>query len=218
MIVVIYLCLQISFRYCIQIYYKADIFLIRYGYEAEAPCFDDVVRVDALDAEVAASGVTRQMEKDLQAEFSTRDESDDDDDVSSSGDDDSESIVEEEPENIEVLRKQLEESVRLVEEKLQSEGIQVKNPRLLEETGSEENEDENGAQDGEEDEDDLGNLRDFNSRFKPFRDGQPGQKDSDSVSVRSVSTTASTIGRSHPFLSWERNTMKCCIIFACTVD
>jgi hypothetical protein len=38
-----------------------------FNYEAEAPRFEDVVRTDALDAEVAASGVTKQMEKDLQA-------------------------------------------------------------------------------------------------------------------------------------------------------
>jgi hypothetical protein len=38
-----------------------------FSYEAEAPRFEDVVRTDALDAEVAASGVTKQMEKDLQA-------------------------------------------------------------------------------------------------------------------------------------------------------
>ncbi len=37
-----------------------------FNYEAEAPRFEDVVRTDALDAEVAASGVTKQMEKDLQ--------------------------------------------------------------------------------------------------------------------------------------------------------
>ncbi len=40
-----------------------------FSYEAEAPRFEDVVRTDALDAEVAASGVTKQMEKDLQAGF-----------------------------------------------------------------------------------------------------------------------------------------------------
>jgi hypothetical protein len=40
-----------------------------FNYEAEAPRFEDVVRTDALDAEVAASGVTKQMEKDLQAGF-----------------------------------------------------------------------------------------------------------------------------------------------------
>jgi hypothetical protein len=39
-------------------------------------------------------------------------------------------------------------------------------------------------------------FREFNARFKPFRDAQPSaDKDSDAVSVRSVSTTASTIGR-----------------------
>ncbi len=42
-------------------------------------------------------------------------------------------------------------------------------------------------------------FREFNARFKPFRDAQPSaDKDSDAVSVRSVSTTASTIGRGAP--------------------
>merc|ERR1719341_3155143 len=44
--------------------------------------------------------------------------------------------------------------------------------------------------------DDVGNLRDFNSQFKPFRDNLGGKlDDADSRSVKSVSTTASTI---HP--------------------
>jgi hypothetical protein len=48
--------------------------------------------------------------------------------------------------------------------------------------------------------------REFNARFKPFRDAQPtADKDSDALSVRSVSTTASTIGRgahTRPYLTF----------------
>jgi hypothetical protein len=47
--------------------YNWDFSVFSFNYEAEAPRFEDVVRTDALDAEVAASGVTKQMEKDLQA-------------------------------------------------------------------------------------------------------------------------------------------------------
>ena len=152
--------------------------------------------MDALDAEVAASGVTKQMEKDLQAEFGGQervsDDDEDDDDVSGEDDEDGEDLIEEVVENLEELRQQLEDSVKIVEEKLQSEGIQPKGQRLR-----------NGEADSEdlvkvEDEDDVGNLREYNSRFKPFRDGLPRtETDDDSFSVRSVSTTASTIGRSH---------------------
>ena len=42
-----------------------------------APCFDDICRVDALDAEVAASGVTKQMEKDLRLEYGMDEETSD---------------------------------------------------------------------------------------------------------------------------------------------
>ena len=55
--------------------------------------------MDALDAEVAASGVTKQMEKDLQAEFGGQervsDDDEDDDDVSGEDDEDGEDLIEE---------------------------------------------------------------------------------------------------------------------------
>ena len=167
-----------------------------------------MVRVDALDAEVAASGVTKQMEKDLQAEFGGQervsDDDEDDDDVSGEDDEDGEDLIEEVVENLEELRQQLEDSVKIVEEKLQSEGIQPKGQRLRNgEADSEdlvkvEDEEDRNDDEKEEDADDVGNLREFNSRFKPFRDGLPRtETDDDSFSVRSVSTTASTIGRSH---------------------
>ena len=43
-----------------------DFFRRRFDYESELhPSFDDVEREDALDAEISASGITRQMEKDI---------------------------------------------------------------------------------------------------------------------------------------------------------
>jgi len=60
-----------------------DFFRRRFGFEsAEAPpTFDaDVTRVDALDAEISASGITREMEKDLLKELGV--EGDDDSDAS----------------------------------------------------------------------------------------------------------------------------------------
>ena len=75
-----------------QIFFEIDVNCIRdflkrrFECESElAPCFDDICRVDALDAEVAASGITKQMEKDLCLEYgideetSDFEESDDDD-------------------------------------------------------------------------------------------------------------------------------------------
>ena len=68
-----------------------DFFRRRFNYESlEAPCFEDIHRTDAMDAEVAASGVTKQMEKDLRLEYgldeeeegsSDEDGEDDDDDL-----------------------------------------------------------------------------------------------------------------------------------------
>jgi len=71
-----------------------DFFRRRFGFEStEAPPTfkHDVTRVDALDAEISASGITREMEKDLLKELGIEkdDEDDDDaDDVSSHSDDD----------------------------------------------------------------------------------------------------------------------------------
>ena len=43
-----------------------DFFRRRFNFESESvPVFSDVRRVDAIDAEVSASGITREMEKDL---------------------------------------------------------------------------------------------------------------------------------------------------------
>jgi hypothetical protein len=69
----------------------------------------------------------------FQAEFGNResdDEDTDNDDNEASDEDDDDLIEEVSEENIEELRVQLEESVKLVEQKLQSEGIQPRNQRL----------------------------------------------------------------------------------------
>merc|ERR1712110_765758 len=49
-----------------------DFFRRRFNYESElAPNFEDIVRMDALDAEISASGITKQMEKDILNEYAT---------------------------------------------------------------------------------------------------------------------------------------------------
>merc|ERR1719466_189605 len=67
----------------------------------------------------------------------------------------------------------------------------------IENTGDLQDEGDDETENQDEENDDVGNLRDFNAQFKPFRDNMTGRTktDSETGSVRSVSTTASTI---HP--------------------
>ena len=100
-----------------------DFFKRRFNFVSEsAPTFEDVERVDALDAEVAASGVTKQMEKDLRMEYGIDDEDDnseeedndsEDEDEESDGDDLLEEVNAED--NIENLRKDVETSMQLTD-------------------------------------------------------------------------------------------------------
>eukprot|EP00088_Acartia_fossae_P030326 TRINITY_DN3129_c0_g1_i1.p1 TRINITY_DN3129_c0_g1~~TRINITY_DN3129_c0_g1_i1.p1 ORF type:complete len:514 (+),score=164.38 TRINITY_DN3129_c0_g1_i1:89-1630(+) len=188
-----------------------DFFRRRFNYESElAPSFVDITRVDALDAEVSASGVTKQMEKDLMAELGL-DESDEESD--SEGDEGEESEGENEEENgsppdilsddedsieeeesptknenddfestadIEEMRKNVEDAVKVVE---------------MAENGKEAENLSDDERENESENDDLEDLKDFNSRFKPFRDNMPSRtrQDSDRLSTYSVSTTSSTI-------------------------
>jgi len=92
-----------------------DFFKRRFNYESElAPTLEDVERVDALDAEVAASGVTKQMEKDLRLEYGMDEEESDDGDSfgdNSDSDDLLEEVVQED--NIEQMRKEVEQSLEI---------------------------------------------------------------------------------------------------------
>ena len=77
-----------------------DFFRRRFDYvsELDPPDFHaDVKREDALDAQVSASGMTKQMEKDIMREFGLNDddESDDEDDYVDEQDDDMEAMREE---------------------------------------------------------------------------------------------------------------------------
>jgi len=180
-----------------------DFFRRRFNYETEdAPCFEDISRTDAMDAEVTASGVTKQMEKDLRLEYGIdeeeSDESEEDDDDSDADDDD---LIEEvkdlekemaakkkaAEEEIEELRKQVEESVSLakIDTKDADNDIKTDNAEIDRTSDFEEDQEEGDV---------LGNLRELNSKFRPFRDNLPDNFDS--ASVRSYSSsTASTI---HP--------------------
>jgi len=192
-----------------------DFFKRRFEYESElAPTFEDINRIDALDAEIAASGVTKQMEKDLRLEYGMDDDTSDNEE----SDDD---VIEEikVDDDIEELRKEVEEAINLSEVTKNVAEYLSKCPDIVNNEYNENNSDSNEEQvslievahgknenlqvnseevsDNEDEEiDDVGNLRDFNAQFKPFRDNLTGKPETDdSRSVRSVSTTASTI---HP--------------------
>jgi len=197
-----------------------DFFRRRFNYESElAPCFDDVTRVDALDAEVSASGVTKQMEKDLLAEMglNSSDEEEDSDDESGEDENEEEEVgvpddeADEENDDddliqeitdqntIDELKREVEESVNLSQEKKSTAdmGVVQDSTTTLEVIGHQLLENQNnGVEDDSagESQDEIEDLKDFNARFKPFRDGQPRvRQDSDTFSMRSVSTTSSTI-------------------------
>jgi len=180
-----------------------DFFRRRFGYESElAPCFADICREDAMDAEVHASGVTKQMEKDLLAEHginSSDDEESSEEDSEEDGDDDSPQDILSEDDNedqiqegkgeddkeIEEMRRHVDEAVKAVEmvENWKAEAVDTntENVGAPEDLENPEN-------------DDVEELENFNSRFKPFRDNLPRQRqDSDRISSYSASTTASTI-------------------------
>ena len=155
-----------------------DFFRRRFNYESmEAPCFEDIHRTDAMDAEVAASGVTKQMEKDLRLEYGLdEEEGSSDEDEDECDDDLLEEIrpgLEEEmaekrqaaEKEVEQLRRAVEESVTLArveedEEPGRETLVQPECPDV----------DDIDNSDPDEIEDDLGNLREINSKFRPFRD------------------------------------------------
>lgn len=155
-----------------------DFFRRRFNYESmEAPCFEDIHRTDAMDAEVAASGVTKQMEKDLRLEYGLDEEEGSSDEDEEEADDDlleeirpglEEEMAEKRQaaeKEVEQLRRAVEESVTLArveedEEPGRETLVQPECPDV----------DDIDNSDPHEVEDVLGNLREINSKFRPFRD------------------------------------------------
>jgi len=183
-----------------------DFFRRRFNYESmDAPCFEDVHRTDAMDAEVAASGVTKQMEKDLRLEYGLDDEEEEED---SSDEEDDEDLLEEvhpgleeemaekkaaAEKEVELLRKAVEESVSLarVEDDVEVPDTENFCERKCQDNADVDNSDPESTR---ELDDELGNLREINSKYRPFRDTNASDR-LETASVRSFSTTASTI---HP--------------------
>jgi len=151
-----------------------DFFRRRFNYESElAPNFLDIERVDALDAEVSASGMTKQMEKDILQHFlqddQDEDESEPSDDQESDGNKDD--ILEEEKE-IPVNEEEMidhESKGTAVEEALEINDTEIGSMR----------------KEIEVEVDDLKDLHGLNKQWKPFRDHLE-----DTQSIRSMSTIA----------------------------
>ena len=198
-----------------------DFFKRRFDFEGDsAPTFQDIERIDALDAEVAASGVTKQMEKDLREQFGMDDESSGEEE--GEGEDSDEDLLEEvvTEDNIEDLRQQVEASVNLSGKdqsvlKFLNQCNEIQNTDYSQEILSNdqtdqlealsvppavmpENYNSEGAEAEEEEEDDIvTNLREYNSKFRPFRDNT----ETGSVVRSVVSSTGSTI---HPDVVKQR--------------
>ena len=87
-----------------------DFFRRRFNYESElAPDFLDIERVDALDAEVSASGMTKQMEKDILEHYLQDDEELESSDEEAS--DDTDDTLEETENSVEETENPVEEAV-----------------------------------------------------------------------------------------------------------
>ena len=172
-----------------------DFFRRRFNYESlEAPCFEDIHRTDAMDAEVAASGVTKQMEKDLRLEYGLDEEEEGSSDED--GEDDDDDLLEEihpgleeemaekkraAEKEVEQLRRAVEESVTLarVKEREESPDGESSVQNECPDVPDVDNSDPDEAEEGE---DDLGNLREINSKFRPFRDNISDRMETASVS------------------------------------
>ena len=150
-----------------------DFFRRRFNYESElAPEFDDIQRVDALDAEISASGITKQMEKDILDELGS--DNNDVEDSDQSSDDDDEEIVQ-------VEEGQDEESPELDEKVIEDIEKDLKDLQDLKVKEESEN-----SQDDEE----MGdNLHELNKQWKPFRDHISDPR-ANAPSLRSCSTIA----------------------------
>ena len=155
-----------------------DFFRRRFNYESmEAPCFEDIHRTDAMDAEVAASGVTKQMEKDLRLEYGLDEEEGSSDEDEEECDDDlleeiRPGLEEEMAEKRQAAEKEVEQLRRAVEESVTLARVEEDEEPGRETLVQPECPDVDDIDNGDPDEieDDLGNLREINSKFRPFRD------------------------------------------------
>ncbi len=163
-----------------------DFFRRRFGYESElSPSFEDIERVAGLDAEVAASGVTKQMEKDLLKEYGEgagEEDSSDDDGDGEDEEDGEDGEEEEEDQSIDEMRKELSEALSIGQKEAKAkeaaaaakteEDVEVKNASDEDRVGGGRDKEEEEA----EDLDDLADLHLQNKGYRPFRDAADRQR------------------------------------------
>lgn len=95
-----------------------EYFRKRFGYESAGfPTFDELVRDDNLDIEVACSGFTKDMEKDVLREYGMESASDEEDSYVEDDQESEESDTENDEEELNKLREQVDAEVKFSEEK-----------------------------------------------------------------------------------------------------
>ena len=162
-----------------------DFFRRRFNYESElAPKYEDITRVDALDAEISASGITKQMEKDILEQFLSGDDETDDQTESEDEGDNVEDIEEEIMEN----KCDEKDSVDHQELSAMREKITVDLSYMKVENESEEHLEKDSDGQAEEELDQVEDLHAMNKQWKPFRDHMSDPHGT--PSVRSCSTIA----------------------------
>jgi len=157
-----------------------DFFRRRFNYESElSPNFLDIERMDALDAEVSASGMTKQMEKDILQHLLQDDQDEEDLDSSDEQetDEDTDCALEETEKPADETEKPADEAEVINHD---NEGTSVEEP--LE---TDESEIATMRKEVVDEVDDLKDLHSLNRQWKPFRDHLEGAQ-----SIRSVSTIA----------------------------
>ena len=163
-----------------------DFFRRRFDYESELhPSFDDVEREDALDAEISASGITRQMEKDILKGLGIGSEDEEDDEEEE--EEDSESAESEGAE-----RETAEEIEPVIEEKSEEEDLDSlrREFEVAVNIRSFGNDDAAQVSSDDCDDDGVSGIPQFHNReFKPFRNPRLSNDDE----TRSMMSTASTI-------------------------
>ena len=164
-----------------------DFFRRRFNYESElAPQFADIQRVDALDAEISASGITKQMEKDILEELIDKaDDSTDD----STDEDETVSLTEDAAEggsdqNDTSDQGDQSDHSDQNDQNDQSDQYEVTEKDLKDLAIDRESENSEEADDFED------NLHELNKQWKPFRDHISDPRGATASSVRSCSTIA----------------------------
>eukprot|EP00094_Tigriopus_californicus_P006858 TCALIF_06607-PA protein Name:"Similar to RIOK2 Serine/threonine-protein kinase RIO2 (Homo sapiens)" AED:0.17 eAED:0.17 QI:0/0.66/0.7/0.9/1/1/10/104/975 len=173
-----------------------DFFRRRFNYESELfPRFSDVVREDILDAEVSASGMTKQMERDILKELGmASDDNDEHEDEEGEEEEEEGANEKEKVEDVEEMRKEFESNVVLgnvpsssMDRFLNDVQVQPRESEDLSDTPL-----IRQVTDPDQAEEGLDRLHELNRSFKPFRDPQP-DKSMDNRSVITSSSVGSTI-------------------------